>query len=258
MRQKIDQTTFYAQQPTNELGRSCVADLVAMSERLRRMFLVCGRWGTPQAREEAMHALLRLTAFQANLSGYMFWLSLRNVPATLCFYWYGIGALASSDFGTIQRMFATRTGGQPPRESLLDRLPPLKYESVEWNFLNTTTPYKLPVSQHFSSFISEEAGDIARSAEEGNTLFDDFETLIALESAHLRILQMSDDTVSWFWAPVGKFLYRRDGSSGLSEFESLVPESDYLAAGFFGGKPEAAKAAVVAVKDLIGKAGLGW
>jgi hypothetical protein len=258
VRQKIDQSTFYAQQPTNELGRSCVTEFVAMSERLRRMFLVCGRWGTLRARDEAFHVLIRLAASQANLSGFTFWTSLRNVPAMLCFYWHGMGALASSDFRAIRRMFASRTGDKSPCKTLLETLTPLNYESVDWKFLNTSTSYKLPASQYFSAFIGEDAGDIARSAEEGNTLFDDFETLIALESAHLRIQQMSTDTGLWFWTPLGKFLWRRDGRRGLDEFESLAPESDYLAAGFFGGKLEAAKAAVVAVKDFIGKANLNW
>lgn len=254
VRQKVDQSTFYGQQPTDELGRSCVTEFIAMSERLRRMFLVCGRWGTLRAREEATHILKRLAASHANLSGFTFWISLRCVPATLCFYWYGIGALASSDFGAILRMFATRAGGQSADKTLLETLTPLNYDSVgEWKFLNTDKAYKLPASQHFSTFIGEDAGDIARSAEEGNTLFDDFETLAALQSAHLRIEQMNADTGSWFWTPLGKFLWRRDGRRGLDEFESLAPESDYLAAGLFGGKPEAAKAAVAAVKDFISK-----
>lgn len=259
VRQKIDKSTFYAQQPNEERGRICVADFVAMSERLRRMFLVCGRWGTPRARDEAIRALVRLGASQANLNGFTFWISLRNVPPTLCFYWYGMGALASSDFRAIQRMFATRTGGQPLRQSLLETLPPSTYESVgEWKFLNTTTSYRLPASQYFSTLIGEEASDIARSADEGNTLFDDFEALIALESAHLRIQRMSADTGLWFWTPMGKFVWRRDGRMGLGEFESLGPESDCLAAGFFGGKVEAANAAVAAVKDFIAKANLNW
>lgn len=258
LRQKIDQSAVYTQRPTNELGRSCMADFVSASERLRRMFLVCGRWGTPRARDEALHVLLRLAVPQANPSPFSFWASLRTVPATLCLYWYCMGALASSDFRAIRQMLITRTGRQPLRETLLETLPPLAYKDVgDWKFLNTTTSYKLPASQYFSALVGEEASDIARSAEEGNTLFDDFETLIALESAHQHLQQIKAGTRSWFWAPMGKFVWRED-SRGLVAFESLTPESDYLAAGFFDGKPDAAKAAVDAVRDFCAKVNLTW
>jgi hypothetical protein len=49
---------------------------------------------------------------------------------------------------------------------------------------------------------------------------------------------------------MGKFLWRPDGNRGMSEFENLTTESKYLKAGFFDGKPEAAKAAVAAVKGF--------
>lgn len=259
VRQGIEQSGFYSQSPTDELGKKFVAELVTMSERLRRMFMVCGRWGTARARSEAAHTLLRLVVLQTNLSGFAFWNSLRNVPAMLCFYWYGIGAVASSDFKALMSMFAVRTGGKQLRESLLETLPPLVYDSVGgWKFLNGETSYRLPASQYFGALIQNEVVDIARSAAEGDILFDDFETLVALESAHLRNQQMSADNGLWFWTPMGKFVWRRDDRRGLENFESLSVGSEYLAAGLFGGKTEAAKAAVEAVKVFISKANLNW
>lgn len=39
----------------------------------------------------------------------------------------------------------------------------------------------------------------------------------------------------------------------MGEFENPTAESKYLEAGFFDGKPEAAKAAVAVVKDFASK-----
>ena len=257
LRSRLDLSTYYAQQPSNEDGRAFVEECISISERLRRMFLVCGRWGSPRARTEAANALVGLASPKPSASGFAFWHSLRIIPAMLCFYWYCIGALASSDYSAVKRIFDIKLKKTPLRDSLLEALPPMNYDSVgEWKFLNREKSYKLPTSHYFAPILSAEIGDVARTHDEGDALFDALELLIALESAHLRLSQMKAGAISWFWVPMGKFVWRQDGSPGLSDFEGLNPGNQYLTAGLFGGTVDDANAAVAAVKDHIRKSNL--
>lgn len=116
----------------------------------------------------------------------------------------------------------------------------------------------LPTSHYFGELIGAEVGDVARTAEEGNALFDTLEMLIALELAHRRLAQMQADTIDRFWVPVGKFVWREDANPGLSDFESMEPDNAFLVAGFFGGTVEGAKAAANAVNSHIDRTNLRW
>lgn len=259
LRRGLDESTYYTKQPSDESGRACVAEFVVMSERLRRVLLVCGRWGTSKARSEVANALIALATPKPNASGFTFWHALRNIPATLCFYWYCIGALASANYPAVKRMFGVKIKGKQTRDSLLDSMPPMTYESVgEMKFLNGETTWKLPASHYIAPILNAEIGDVARTPEEGDVLFDTLETLISLESAHLRLAQLKAEDGLWFWVPMGKFVWRRDGTGGLSDFEGLAEDNEYLEAGFFGGNLDGANAAVVAVKDHIRKTNLNW
>jgi len=234
-------------------------ECIAISERLRRMFLVCGRWGTPRARMEAANALVGLASPKPGKSSFAFWHSLHSIPAMLCFYWFCIGALASSDYSAVKRIFDSKLKKGHVADSLLEVLPPMNYENVgEWKFLNGETSYKLPTSHYFAPLLMAEIGDVARTSDEGDTFFDALELLIALESAHLRLGQMKADVIGWFWVPLGKFVWRQDGSQGLSDFDGLSADNPYLTAGLFGGTVDDANAAVAAVKDHIRKANLHW
>ena len=244
---------------TNELGRAFVDECIANSERLRRILLVCGRWGTARARAEAANALVGLATPIPQASGFIFWHSLRNVPAMLCFYWYNIGALASADYRAVQQMFATKLSKRPLRDTLPAALPPGHYDSVnDWKFLNDRQEYKLPASRYFGRLIDAEVGDVARTAEEGDVLFDTLEMLIALELAHRRLAQIKASAIGHFWVPVGKFVWREDASPSLRDFETLRPDSAFLTAGFFGGTADGAKAAVEAVNDHLSRTNLRW
>lgn len=259
LRQKIDGARYLTLTPTNELGREFVAELVALSERLRRMFLICGRWGTTRARTESLDALKSLYRAPANLAGFTFWNAVRNVPAMLCFYWYGIGALASADYPALRALFKAKVTGKSDHTSLLEVLPPGNFDGhFDWKFLNTTTNWKLPASKYFADVLGDEILDVARSVTTGDALYDALETLIALEYAHLRLAHQAVDAQLWFWTPMGKFLWRHDGAAGLKSFDDLTADSEFLKAGLLGGSVESAAAAMVAVRELVKKANLDW
>jgi hypothetical protein len=258
LRQKIHGARYPALTPTNELGREFVAELVALSERLRRMFLICGRWGTTRARAESLDALKSLCRAPANQAGFTFWNAIRNVPAMLCFYWYGIGALASADYPALRALFTAKVTEKTDHASLLEVLPPGNFDDIDWKFLNTTSNWKLPASKYFADVLGDEILDVARSVAAGDALYDALETLIALEYAHLRLAHQAADAQLWFWTPMGKFLWRHDGAAGLESFDGLTADSEVLRAGLLGGSVESAAAAMVAVRDLVRKANFNW
>lgn len=234
----------------HEEARLFVDQCVAATERLRRIFLVCGRWGSAAARFEPERTLVRL-AQGVNRDGvqYTHWIALQRIPATLCFYWYCAGALAAADYATVKRVFDLTIAEDREPRALLDLLPPTTYDGMnDWRFLNTTTSWKMPASHYVGPIMEREASDIGFTGNEGGRLFDDLEALIAMEFGHRRLMRKSDEGFWHFWAPVGKFRLGADGALRFMAFETMSEASPYLAAGFFGGRREHAIEAVKALR----------
>ncbi|HEY0333348.1 MAG TPA: hypothetical protein VGC74_06495 [Stenotrophomonas sp.] len=185
------------------------------------------------------------------------WQELQRFPASLCLYWYAVGALAIPDLPAVRVALSITTKRRGGPATLLEVLSPLVYDRVDWKFLNVRSQRRLPESEYLAGLLANDASDISRTAGAIDVLFDDLESLIALEFAHVRLQQMQELPHLHFWAPVGKFVWRQDGR-GLDDFGALSHGSEHLNAGFFGGNVEAAGAAVAVVKDLIRQARLDF
>jgi len=247
--QKFAQSPNYANGGGDDGLRSYVEDGISATERLRRLMLVCGRWGSQNTRKECERTLLRFASARPTEPTWGVWAALQRIPASLCFYWYCAGALAAEDFKTVKRVFSLVVADSNGPRALLEIMPPSAYSDVSsWKFLNSTTKWVTPVSHYLAPIFEREASDIAYTSDEGAHLFDELEALIAMEFGHCRLLAMEEGTLGGFWSPMGRFRLREDYGSRLLSFENLPKTSPHLSAGFFAGERQRAAAAVDALR----------
>ena len=245
---------YPTESPNRENINALIGNIVARTEILRRVLMVCARLGTQEAQQAGAKTITSSALSHLTGAGFACWNSLRDFGASLCFVWSIAGALARDEYNTIHQFtnahFRTRSGKAVPA---VDRLPPMTLESVEWKILNGLEQRNSPVSDFMYALFEQESTDILMDRSEAEELFDRTEFLIALEFAHHRLQRMKQ-TGLWFWVPLGRFVWRESGdgvSQRLSQFERLPAESPILKAGLLGGTPERAAAAVNAIRDFL-------
>jgi hypothetical protein len=239
--------------PTAESCNGLVAAFLARSEILRRLCLVCGRWGTAEANVAVARAIRSLSFRSETVGGYDYWIELRDFPASMCLYWGLAGALARDDFATVRTLMLTTVKTASRELPLVSELPPLALGSIDWKFLKGLEHRKTPVSDCLFELLQREATDIALAPGEAEELFDRLEFLVSLEFAHQR-LQMMPETGLWFWMPVGRYVWKRSGdgvSARLAAHVNLPADHAILKAGLLGGQTATATQAVDAVRKFI-------
>jgi hypothetical protein len=245
---------YPATPPTNDAFNAVVESLVARSEILRRMCMVCARWGTDGANKAVAHAISALTSWP-RAGGYEIWLELRPFPATLCLYSSLLGALAAENFQRVRLLMHAPVRQENHQSTLVSDLPPTALGKIDWKVLRDFQNKRTPASDLLVSILGREAHDIALLPDEADELFDRVELLVSLEFAYLR-LQRVASTGIWFWCPTGRYIWKAQRQPNtLDDYETL-PESDSrLRAGLLGGKPGSAKATVTAIRDFLKKVG---
>lgn len=234
---------------------SFVESILARSEILRRVCLVCGRWGTTAANRAVADAIRSLTFRAEPVNGFTFWIEMRDFGASLCFYWTLFGATARSDFKLIHLLMHSRIKVNDGHSPMVSELAITSLGSINWKFLKGLENRRTPGSDFLLSTLSTELGDIALGANDAPEVFDRLEMLITLEFAHLRLSRVSETGI-WFWTPPGRYIWssRKGGALNiLKEFEDLTPGHPLLAAGLLGGSPTSAAAVLDAVREHFKK-----
>ncbi|KQU98950.1 hypothetical protein ASC68_06050 [Devosia sp. Root105] len=221
--------------------------IAAQTEKLRRMMLICGRWGTPQALKAAAEAIRSLSYVTDSQSGYVVWVALRELPAIISFYWLLAGTLARGDLERAKDIMHFRLqDGKTSRHFVLALN--LVLEQDVWKWLEGHERKYYPQSEFAEPLFTSDAAVIALPNQAASRLYADVEHLVALEFSHLRLQEMTNSGI-WYWAPGGIFLWRTENNR---MFANLFQDGYELltTAGLLGGSSSTAEAAVEAYRDF--------
>ncbi len=242
--------------PTGASITALIANLVSLSRFVRRVCLVSGRDGTPQANRAAAQAICSLGSWTQAPGEYSYWSALRALCASLCFYWAVAGAIARHDFATVRAFMHTRITKNGSEEALVSALPLLALGSIEWKVLKGLEERQMPASDFLFSLFKPEVADAALDpGEAAEDLFDRLEFLISLEFSHMRLQQIAASSRPlWFWMPLGRYVGNLSGERILDRFaalENLPADHALLQAGLLGGTPASAADAAQAMRQIL-------
>jgi len=203
-------------------------EILERTEVLRRSCLICGRWGTEEANRAVSRQIKKLTISDEFLSGFTALNSLRNMAASIVFYWNLFGLLERSSYALIRNLMFSETPVHRERDLFIEVLPFACYSDNNWKWLSGLENRKTPISDFMFNKIEDESNDLSMSRTQANTVFDQTEILICIMFAHQRLKRMSSSSI-WFWMPVGRFIWK-DGNMLLHEIDRIasLPESDAL------------------------------
>jgi len=221
--------------------------IAAHSEDLRRMMLICGRWGTANAISEAVAAIRDLSYRGDVRSGYSLWTSMRELPAVICFYWLVAGSIARDDLTVTKGILTSTISNGRSRAPLVTALN-FALDDINWKAMKGLERHYYPQSVYAGEMMKLDARFIALNEQRATQLYADTEHLISLEFAYQR-LREAERTGIWFWAPGGDFLWDTSPRrfAGLSE-EGYSP---LIEAGLLGGSEASASAALQAYREHL-------
>lgn len=217
--------------------------------------------GGPEAFRVVLRAIAALAAPGGNQSGYSYWISLRRLPAALCFHWAASGTLLREDVARLAAVLhaelPVRSG--EPREAV-SSLPLAALDTVEWKVLRGFEWAHTPHSNFFHAVFASDARDVVVGAQEADEAWDAAEFWIALEFAAFRLPRYKANS-GWFWTPPGRFLWRREYrtlADRLNEVRQLPAGAGAFKAGLLGGGPDTAKEVLDETEAFFGRVGSGW
>jgi hypothetical protein len=179
-------------------------------------------------------------------------LALRNIGASICFYWNLAGILAREDWFAARACLQAKLrhdSGEIPFASVL---PLMAFESTDWKFLKGLENRTVPGSDFFSEIFKSDANDISIAEDESDYLFDKTEIVVMLEFSHHRIDRVEKSGV-WFFMPVGSFIWREHGRQLKETLEriSALPDTDpFFKAGLLGGSNAKAAPTLKKIRDF--------
>lgn len=244
--------------PTNESINDLIEAMVYRSEALRRLVLIGTRWGGPEAFRAILRAITALAAPGGNSSGFTYWSSLRLVPASLCFHWAVAGALMREDFVRMAALMHLQIPtSRENRRIAISTLPLPALDSIDWKVLNGLERASTPHSNHFHPIFAADARDVVVSSYDANEAWDAAEFWIAMEFASVRLPEYQANR-AWFWTPVGRFVWQREGmsmSERIAALRALKADAPAFTVGLLGGSQEKATEIIDAAAEFLGKIG---
>jgi len=241
--------------PVNDGSRAAklIEILAERSEGIRRLCMVCGRWGTERNKKAVTHLIGTLLP-RSSLSGLTALIELRDAAAALCFYWFLGGAYTAGDFTTVQQAMYQRVVRFGEEHWFLTVLP-LKHSDGLWSQTKQLAAQGPPSSEFLYSLFRKESADIALAPTDTADVFDTLELLIALENAHLSLAKMKEDANAWLEIPAGRYVHSDAARQKLRDIERMYGVAQLIRAGLLGGTTETAQAAGAEVSKFVQKWG---
>lgn len=235
--------------PTAETLNDLVRRFLGQCEILRRVCLVAGRWGTQEAAKSVIRVLRELQFRDLSGGGFTYFVALRALGASFCFYWFLVGCAAGERWTLALEVMRARIRYDDKDKPFVALLPLTSYETVEWKILEGFENKRTPASDFMFERLKAEISDIAVSATGLEDLFDEVELLVAIEAAyqHIRVRGMD-----WFWTPYGRFTWR-ERSKGFESILAEGAEYPWVKAGLADGTVDTVKSTIAAVRELFSK-----
>lgn len=226
----------YSQASLDGGGIKAALDILAnCSEGFRRLCMICGRWGTAENKAISVRAIRSLVQ-TSSLGGLVAWSDIRDIPASLGFYWFTAGAMQAGDHPSISNLFRQSLRRNEAEVALIERLPAQELSSDIWSRLEGFPPYTW--SSWLHSLFRSESRDVALAGPDIEAAFDDLEFLVAVEGAVARLMRIDKEKKGFFHFPLGRFVLRGrqpDVFDRLAALRRLNPEDARFQAGLFGG-----------------------
>lgn len=251
--------SFPTQAPTAETITEIVMTITRRAEVLRRASLVCGRWGTSTANLAISNAIRDLDFSGGPHVPYKIYSVLRDLGASLAFYWNLVGLVERADWGAIRNLLEFKLKRENAKTTIVAALPFLAYDEAQvWTFIEGFTRHHTPASDYAVEVLKGDISDISLSKGHAEELFDQVEFLIMLVASSARLERMKASDGLWFFAPFGRFVWRHPGwSQRLKEIESQLLNVPIFQSGLLGTAAHA-KATIEEVRQFLSRAGGRW
>ena len=199
-------------------------------------------WAKPIHKSTLQKVFTRSTDHIDSQSGLTAWLSLRLYPSIVELYCAGIAAVENKRYDSLVNIFYANANS--PRgleydqylvEVVTNGISDLKNHKI-FNNLPGYERHYTPLSEHLYKITQPMLDDILFIGKGFDRSFDEFEVLLALVVADLRILRKHH-----LWGPIGRFGWKiRWGENSpfpkiVKEAKSLGNDWEPIKAGLFGG-----------------------
>ena len=113
-----------------------VQTVIARTETLRRVSLICGRWGTEEANNAVKRAIQSLVISPDFGNGLLALIELRDFAASVCFYWNVAGLLDHENWSGIHQIFQAKIKHSGGDSRFVQKMPLNAYEYNRWKLLD--------------------------------------------------------------------------------------------------------------------------
>ena len=237
--------------PTNPQGM--IVDMISKSEIVRRACLVCGRWGTAQAKRSVIHTIQLLADFK-HVIRFGQWSELRYFSAAICFYWALVGNVAADDFVAARDNMYGRLRTSTGDDFFVSRLPFLRVlDNDDWRIFKGFESARVPASEFALALLRNEISEAGIDQSEAEELFNRVELLISLECVHVTLQEFRESGIPLSRRPpFGRYVWNQERDQILRE---LVGKTErlprLLAAGLLGGDAETATATIDSLRRFV-------
>lgn len=210
-------------QPTPDEFRSRVARMVAISEPIVRLFGLIGRWGDGNEFHFVVKAL-QIFGNRKLESGFELWMKLRQFPAVLILFSYGLGVLKSEKYKILMNLFQIKIDTKIGKsKSAIECLFLGAWEEMQksaWQDLEGLERHKTALSEYLYGLFKNWTKDYIYSEEEFTYLFEFFEILgsvayltitTPLERLEKILAYENPGQKGFVWAPVGRESFDEQG-----------------------------------------------
>ncbi len=239
----------------------------SVSEPLARMAGVVGYWGG----EEEFHLVTDLIASLYKqgskvLGGVQLWLHMRNYPAVLMFYAYGIGLTRSKKWTLLHRLITYFISAEyVEKRRIVDVLFLGAWNGGHpsyWQLIPELKQKKTPLSDHLYRLLQDWSSSFAKLEPDFELMFERFEMLCSLaqleatSSEHIA-QSVHHQQIDFVWASVGRIGWHTQNLKKLTdELRSESFRNSILAAGFAKGKDDVLEIHVANIERVAAR--MAW
>jgi SIR2-like domain len=135
VRQHVTASDYPNARYNGETLNRIVNELLIRTEILRRASLICGRWGTIEANRAVGRAVQSLSFASPFMAGNVALVAMRELGASICFYWNMAGLLDRSDWKAVEELQRVKIKHTRGDVDAVTSLPFATYDSVDSSFL---------------------------------------------------------------------------------------------------------------------------
>lgn len=227
---------------SNEEKSSLLWQFVERTEILRKSALICGRWGTFNAKKLMFEKLLDICYRNVRPNGILSLLLMRDFGFGICCYWM-IAGIINSDEWVLLKNILTTDMNYDGRNTVAVEVIPLTLYRIDWTSINEYENHLTPISGFVFNLFKTESEVISLTPEKSEFLFDEVEMILAIQFHHVA------PNKKHFC--LGRFAWKEQHDKLLSRYDNLDKNSPILQSGLFGGTPENVSAAVRRIRDDI-------